>query len=292
MISRPIFIVGGIRSGTTILYNLMAIHPDVCWFSNHTNRHPGVEGWAVVSRLLDWPVVGNRLRRTIASYRHDPSRLELRPLPHEGDDIYHAHCGFGGTRDGVETVMTEQMEARFTRAVEAHLRWTSKARFLSKQTANNRRLALIDQMFPDALYVHVIRDGRAVASSTLRMPWWSDTHIWWLGKTAAQWAADGGEPIELAALYWDRTVKEIRRVRETVGKRYKEVRYERLVEDTAGTLDEILSFCGLRESPVVRRLIPVSLPDMNTKWREHLTISQQNVLETSIGPLLAELGYA
>lgn len=292
MISRPIFIVGGIRSGTTVLYNLMAVHQDVCWFSNHSNRHPGIEAWALVSRLLDFPIVGNRLRCAIASYRRDPSRLELRPFPHEGDAIYHAHCGFGGTRDGVETVMTTQMETRFTRSVEAHLRWTGKSRFLSKQTANNRRLGLIDQMFPDAMFVHMIRDGRAVANSTLRMPWWNDTHVWWLGKTVSQWEADGGEPIELAARYWDHTVKEIRRVGETVGKRYLEVRYENLIEDTRGTIAEIMSFCGLRGSAAVTRFAPESLPDMNTKWREQLTGPQQELVQKSVGALLSELGYA
>lgn len=291
MISRPIFIAGGIRSGTTILYNLMAIHPDVCWFSNHTNRYPRYEVWALANRLLDVPVLGNRLRRTIASYKSDPTRLELRPLPHEGDRIYHAHCGFGGTRDGVETVMTSNMETRFTRSVEAHLRWTGKSRFLSKQTANNRRLELIDQMFPDALFVHVIRDGRAVASSTLRMPWWNDTHVWWLGKTVLQWEADGGEPIELAARYWDRTVKEIRRVGSMVGRRYLEIRYESLIGDTRATIAEVMAFCGLRDTSVVTRLVPKNLPDMNSKWRERLSRAQQDLVESSVGPLLSELGY-
>src|SRR5690242_7881820 len=35
LLDKPIFIVGAPRSGTTLLYDLMASHKDLAWFSQH-----------------------------------------------------------------------------------------------------------------------------------------------------------------------------------------------------------------------------------------------------------------
>jgi hypothetical protein len=207
-IEKPIFIVGNIRSGTTILYDLAAVHPDVCWFSNYSNRFPKNAYIPLTHRLLDMPLVGRGIKHRIA--RNNRPKIGV-PWPDEGDDIYHGHAGFGAVRDGVETTLSADMERKLKDKIIQHLRFSGKDRFLSKETANNRRIELLNKMFPDAFFVHLIRDGRAVAASTLKVSWWNDTHIWWLGYTAAEWERRGKAPIELAGLYWRRTVEEIRR---------------------------------------------------------------------------------
>lgn len=288
-IDRPIFILGNIRSGTTILYNLLSTHGDVCWFSNYSDRYPSLAGTPLMHRALDVPGVGDRIRRAIIENR--PERA-LIPRPHEGDRIYHAYAGFGQERDGVERRLTDDMVWRLESKIKEHLRLTGRKRFLSKQTANNRRIELLHKMFPDAYYIHSLRDGRAVASSTLRVPWWNDTYIWWLGHTAATWEENGGEPIELAAMYWQRGVEEVWRHRDTLGERFMEIRYEDLTRDTRGVVQKIVHFCRLADSPGFVHLIPETLPNMNYKWREHLTEAQKIALDESIGDFLAELGYS
>ena len=290
-IDRPIFIVGNIRSGTTILYNLMSLHPEVCWFSNHTDRFPGHRGLILTHRLLDIPVIRNKQRQAIVANRRMFRRLNFVPWPDEGDRVYQDYCGFGQTKDGIETVLTENMSAKLRGTIVDHLRHTGKRRFLSKETANNRRLGLIDEMFPDAYYVHVIRDGRAVANSTLRVPWWNDTHIWWLGHTARQWQEQGREPVELCGLYWQRAVEEISKAGESLGSRYMEVRYENLTHDVKGALGTIFDFCQLGDASEYLNQLPEQLPDMNYKWRKQLTEEQKRALHDSIGTYLVELGY-
>lgn len=286
-IDRPIFVLGNIRSGTTILYNLLATHPDVCWISNYSDRYPRASAIPLIHRLHDLPVIGDRLKNRIINGK----LFALIPWPHEGDTIYHDYAGFGRTSDGIETELTDEMERRLKGKINEHLRLTGKPRFLSKQTANNRRVELLARMFPDALYVHAIRDGRAVASSTLRVPWWNDTHIWWLGYKASQWQEKGRPPIELSARYWMRTVQEVRRHRGLLGERYMEVRYEDLVRDTPGVIGEVARFCALRPSTAFTKRIPSTLRGMNYKWKEQLTDAEKVTLQECIGEFLVELGY-
>ena len=287
-IEKPIIILGNIRSGTTILYNIMAVHPELCWFSNYSNRFPLSRRAVLLQRLLDLPLAGPACKRAIS--RNQRLAFAI-PWPDEGDDIYHGHCGFGATRDGVETTLTVEMEHKLRQVIFRHLRYSGKRRFLTKQTANNRRIELLHRMFPDAYFIHMIRDGRAVANSTLRVPWWNDTHIWWLGYTARDWEKRGREPIELAGLYWQRTVEEVRSRKDLFPSRYIEARYEDLVRDTRGVISTLTNFCELRHSQAYRNLIPATLPDSDVKWRKRLSERQKNILHESIGDFLDSLGY-
>jgi hypothetical protein len=40
----PIFILGAGHSGTTILYKMLSMHPDVAWFSQFSQRDGNVRG--------------------------------------------------------------------------------------------------------------------------------------------------------------------------------------------------------------------------------------------------------
>jgi hypothetical protein len=287
-INKPIIILGNIRSGTTILYDLLAVHPEVCWFSNFTNRFPESNRVILSHRMLGLPLAGHLFRRAISRNR----RLFFTiPWPDEGDDIYHAHCGFGADKDGVETTLTEGMQHALRQVILRHLKFAGKDRFMTKQTANNRRIDLLHAMFPDAYYIHMIRDGRAVANSTLRVPWWNDTHIWWLGHTAREWERQGREPAELAGMHWKRTVEEVRSKRQLFGNRYIEVRYEDLVRDTRNVIGTLTNFCELRRSRLYVKLLPAALPNSDVKWRDRLTERQKDVLHDSIGDFLNRLGY-
>jgi hypothetical protein len=290
-IDRPIFILGNIRSGTTITYNLVSLHPGVCWFSNHSSRYPAVYGIPILHRLLDLGYFRRRQAQAVAENRRMYPGFNFVPWPEEGDRIYHEYSGFGQTTDGVENVLTDEMSRLLTGKIREHLELTGRRRFVSKQTANNRRIDLLDRLFPDARYVHVIRDGRAVANSTLRVPWWKDMHLWWLGRTVREWEAGGGESAELAGINWKRTLTEIFRTRDRLGDRYTELRYEALTEDVRGSIRRVFEFCEMDCPEDYLALLPEQLPDMNRKWREQLTASQQTALRSAIGVFLSDLGY-
>lgn len=158
-------------------------------------------------------------------------------------------------------------------------------------------------LFPEARFLHVIRDPRDTVASLL-----AAGRGW--GRS---WAPSN--PVD-AARYWNRHVGKGRRIRD-LDSRYREVRFEALGDDAAGELTEILSWLGLpgdeafcRESAEACRLerlrskedgeLPVPgsrTPDGFFRkgrvggWREELPSGTARVVERICAPLMDELGY-
>ena len=286
VIEKPIFIIGSGRSGTSVLYNLLSTHPELGWFSNYSAKFYNLTPLPLLHRILDLPLLGSVAKQGIVSN----NRYSIKPS--EAGRIYHDYCGFESAIKSTEDDLNPEAEQKLKAAIRRHLRLSGKKRFLNKQTANTQRIRLIDTMFPDAQYIHIIRDGRAVANSMFNVSWWNDTDIWWLdGMKAAEWEKQGKPAIELCGLHWMRDVKEILENKYLFGERYIELKYEDFIQDVHGTMKEITDFCGLGYENGFTKLLPTSLPNMNQKWKENLTDNQKDVLVTAIGPFLKELGY-
>ncbi len=159
-IRETIFLVGCGRSGTTVLYNILSTHPDLCWFSNYTDKFPECRLLPLLHRILDFPVVGANWKLDIV--RGGRTRFGIKPV--EAQNIYHTYCGFKHAVKTTEDDWTLEIENRFKKAIMRHLSLTHKTRFLTKQTANVQRIRLLHKMFNDAFCVHIIRDGRAVSN--------------------------------------------------------------------------------------------------------------------------------
>lgn len=282
-------IIGSGRSGTTILYKLLAIHPELAWFSVLSNKYPGSKGWLRFHKLLDYRGVGKYMKKKII----EPTRFGSFTVPYlrpsEGEDIY-ASCGFDDGRRMTEEDYDEGMERKLKDLMKMHLEVTGKRRFINKRTANTQRLRLVNRMFPDAYYVHMIRDGRAVINSYLNVEWWHDTMVWWLGEKVSEWEKQGKDPVELAARQWRRNFEEIM-ANKGIFKRYMEVRYEDLTKDTRKEIGRILDFCELSFPESYKNLIPKCLPNMNYKWRQGLTKEQISTIEENTNDVLKTLGY-
>ena len=100
-----------------------------------------------------------------------------------------------------------------------------KTRWADKTPLYALHLGFIEELFPDALVIHVIRDGPdVVASHRDRFGWWSSIK---------------------AVEKWPRYVRQARAWGSAAGAaRYLEVRYEDLVGDTEATLRRALDFVG------------------------------------------------
>jgi hypothetical protein len=280
----PIFIIGTGRCGTTILYELVAMHPDLAWFSNLSNRHPGSPGWLRFQNiLLRTRRVEDYLRKRILI----PTRLNralMYPFrPNEGHDIY-SYCGFNDNKRMTESDYDEEMERRLRRLIRMHLGTTAKDRFINKQTANTQRLRLINRIFPNAYYIHVTRDPRAVINSFLNVKFWNDMHVWWLaGKKVSE--VQGKDPIELALEHWRNCIGEIW-ANKHIFKKFMEVRYEDFVRDTRHEVRRILDFCALSFPDGFRDFVPKNLPDKSCKWQEDLTKDQISFIEETVNAVL------
>jgi len=284
-INKPIFIIGSGRSGTTVFYNILSVHPEVCWFSNYSKKFLNVKLIPMMHRVLDLPFAGNYLKTGIISNR------KYFIQPREAGRIYHDYCGFVHAIKTTESDLNFATEKKFKDLIQKHLFLTGKKRFLTKQTTNTQRIRLINTMFRDAYYIHVIRDGRAVANSFLNVSWRRDTDIWWTGEKAYKWEEKGGEVIELCGLRWKNNVNEILNNKHLFENRYIEIKYEDFVSDVKGAMKRVLDFCELSHSKAFFDLLPQALPNRNSQWAENLTVNQKNLLNELLESSLSELGY-
>jgi hypothetical protein len=158
-----------------------------------------------------------------------------------------------------------------------------------------RHLELLDRLFPDAQYVHLIRDGRDAALSFLQMPEGTFTRTWAHPTTPEQFAC-----------LWSTEVVDARSLGRRAGaSRYHEVRYEELVASPEETVRGICAFAAVPFEPAMldytgsvdvsakphqQRLLTPPTSGVRS-WREDMPADDVTAFESVAGDLLSELGY-
>ena len=174
----------------------------------------------------------------------------------------------------------------------SYARSQGKSRYADKTPIYVLHIEFLSQLFPEAKFVHIIRDGRDVALSYLDMQW-------------------GPESVEEAAVYWKRFVKKGRSAGRSLGpSRYCEVKYERLLEDPEGIVRSLCSFLDLEFSDGMLRYFEradkvagaMNNPDARkglylppTKglrdWRRDMSPRDRAVFDMLAGDLIEDLDY-
>jgi len=299
-VARPIFLVGMGRSGSTMIFDVLATHPELGWFSNYCDVFPGLPRLAVLSRLADLSPV---FRKAVTPSDQQPPWLDrFRVSPSEAYHVWQVLCGEKFRNDyllGVEASTDER--ARVHRTVRTVLRWQGKRRFAAKVTGPPR-MEFLSSIFPDARFVHIVRDGRAVVHSLLRVDFWKNRgrleEPAWRGgfpdSYRRRWEALDRSPLALAALQWRNVVETARREARKLGPhQYHELRYEDFLSDPRAKLEELARACDLPPSErmldfVTRRF---ALQDRNVQHAERFSAEQRNLLETLLEDVLADFRY-
>ena len=148
----PIFVVGSGRSGTSLLRSMLDAHPDL-HLTHEASFYLDPRGERLAADGRAW------FDRYSASFSFAflgvPRSAVLERLP---------ATDTATRRDAVAAVMTAAAEAR------------GKGRWGDKTPAHAQHLGAIAAEFPDARFVHVVRDPRGVVASLARMPWATSSH--------------------------------------------------------------------------------------------------------------------
>ncbi|HET8600719.1 MAG TPA: sulfotransferase, partial [Segeticoccus sp.] len=157
------------------------------------------------------------------------------------------------------------------------------------------------EAFPQARFVNVIRDGRAVANSWLQMGWWDGYEgpdNWYLGPLPPRerelWEASGRDFVVLAALGWHLLMQSFEEARAGVSAdQWLDLRYEDLVAAPRESAGRLLEFVGLDwsadyEAGFARHTFQAS---RGAAWRRDLGAEQVRKVEQAVGPTLARYGY-
>lgn len=270
----PVFVLGCPRSGTTVLYHMLLSAGDFAIYRAESNvfnllvpRFGGMRSAANRQQLLDtW--LESKLFRVSGL---DPNEISSKIM----DD-----CRGGGDflRIVMEEVARKQGTTRWAECTPDHLLYMEE----------------IKRQIPDALFIHIIRDGRDVALSYVQQGW----------SYPLPWDRD--ERLGVAGLYWEWVVRKGCEQGRRLGADYQQVRFEDLVTNPRPTLSRLGEFIehDLDYDRIQREAIG-SVRQPNTsfaaasnesfdpvaRWKTKMSREQASAFEALVGNLLQELGY-
>lgn len=163
------------------------------------------------------------------------------------------------------------------------------ARFVNKHPENSWRIKFINEIFSDAIFIHIVRSPEDVINSnytlTLKDIFRSRWPFGQFPKPALWRSYMHLSLIEQFAHQWVDTVTYIRKVcHEIIGSdRYIEVSYEEFCASPQAILQKLDQFCGLDTDRRLYERIPDCLSSMNGQWQTNLTPSQQIKMQIIIG---------
>jgi hypothetical protein len=285
------FVLGTGRCGSTLVHEILAHHPDIAFISNFEDRNtplwPARANGVIYRRVM-------RGRTDKGKFRFAPSEayrlLEREVSPLLSDPFRDL------TREDVTPWLSRRLTALFAESARAQ----SRERVLHKFTGWPR-IGFLDEVFPGARFVHVVRDGRAVANSWLQMPWWRG-HLgpesWHWGPLPDEdleaWERSGRSFVVLAGIAWKLLIDAYWKAAASLpADRYLEIRYEDLTEDSRPTLGRVTDFLGLDwnagfESAVTRYRFDRTRREA---FRTDLSPWQVDQLNDLLGARLEAFGY-
>lgn len=273
---RPVFVIGCHRSGTNLLYDTLLSAGGFAVYRGLIPVYPKlIPRFGTLGRLAH----RQRLIATwLRSYGFRASGLEASYVT----ERVLSECRNGG--DFIRINMAE-----IARRQDAQ-RWAAY------DPDNVLFIPQIKRDLPEALFIHIIRDGRDIALSLSKMggfrplPW--DRKARTLGATA---------------LYWEWMVRTGRRDGASAPGDYFEIHYEELVLQPETTLAALSTFLDhdLNYDRIQRAgLGRVSEPNSSfgaasrtrsgpvNRWKDRLSSTEVAELEALVGGCLREVGYA
>src|SRR6478735_10601641 len=214
-INKPIFVVGSPRSGTSILTWCLGQHPNM--FPVPESNWMGEFALNIAS---SYQIGAARDNRTILSAM-DISRAEFfANFGHAINDLILAH------RKHLER--KRDLEGTFDRE---HSTSEPKARWVDGTPEYSLHICGLRKLFPEALFIHIVRDVSSVVRSMLNFHRIAGTHL----------VANEEE----AYKYWLRTVRACLKAEQAYGPNvvYR-LRYMALVENAESALRSLLEFLG------------------------------------------------
>jgi hypothetical protein len=234
------FLIGAERSGTTLLRLMLDHHPEIS--------------------------CGGEFNYATAHLSEDGSE----PPPKQFAEALRLQRQF------CDSGLTFDPELDYAQQVRSFLRQLCGENVAIGATVHFQYRALM-RWWPQARFVHLVRDPRDVASSVIQMGW--SGNLWTASK---RW------------LDAEKAVEEFRA--QEPGARIHELRFEDLVSDPVEKLSALCSFLDLEYDPAM-----LSYPENSTypapdasaaqRWRKKLSTKEIQLVEQSVGDWLTKRGY-
>jgi len=241
-----IFIIGCYNSGTTLLTGILEQHP----------------------KIAGLPAEGQFLTKELIT----PRDVGVPRLWTEKESVFTI-----AARDKQESAKIVRRDwKKYVKKV--------KAEFIMERTPTNiARLEWLQNNFPDAHFIHIIRNGYAVSLG--------------IDKKVKEKFGNKTNLLQRAAIQWRRSA-EIFQENSKKLKGVLEISYEDLTENTEKTIEEITEF--LHISPFKKNILNSKykiheqnrkIQNLNPERLKNMTIKQKKVIESEADSMLKYYGY-
>jgi hypothetical protein len=285
-VAKPIFIVGTGRCGSTLFHRLFAAHPQLMWLSGFSQRYPTKPAWN------RWAVtaMGNPLLRRVLGDKIRPGEC------YNFWDTY-AYGFSEPCRDLVRSDVTPLVKKQVRAAIEPMLT-PARNRLLVKITGWPR-MGFLNEIFEDARFIHIVRDGRAVASSLLHVHFWRGWYGpqgWRAGllspEDQAAWESYDRSFVALAGIEWRIQMRAMDAARQAIDpKLFLELKYEDFCEQPLEHFRRVLDFAELPPSKDLEDKVKSASISTSGRWRKDLSAGQQAILDNLLRDDLLRYGY-
>jgi hypothetical protein len=273
----PIFIVGAPRSGTTLLQYMLRAHPRISLPTGESHFFIPLLRRAAEFGDLSRPEALRAVLRAMHARSADFLETDLHGLrfdvPALAGKLADAGCA--------------TMPAVIAGLFELNAAGEGKARWGDKTPYYVLHMTRLKAAFPDAQFVHLIRDGRDVALSLFdRRDDFRVYNSYFAGK------------------YWQMYLEQGREQGRCLpADAYHELRYEELIVDPEAALRQLCAFLGedfceellrYKRAGEAGKTPLVSQPlraDNAEKWRQGMSTRQLRLFEAAAGRTLRDLGY-
>lgn len=257
-ISRPVIIIGSGRSGTTIISEILFRHESLAWPSNYQEKFPKYPGINLMRQMFDnklWRLQGQKPQLNKVS---KINKALFKPA--EAYKFWEFLTGpeINFSREFLLSERPKEKDIkRIRKAFEKLVKYQAKKRLAFKITGPSR-IGYLKSVFPDAVFINIVRDPMATINSWLNVDFWQDKgkhQLWWTGAYTAQeeeWATKNADKPELLAAMQYRKLMEVteREIAEHKANCIT-IRYEDFVSNPSAVINNMLSFAELGKSPMV-----------------------------------------
>jgi hypothetical protein len=295
----PVFVIGHWRTGTTLLHELLIRDPRFGFpdMVDCFEPHHALLTHRFFKRYCRWMVPDKRpMDNMLCGWerpQEDEFALALLGLPSTYADF--AFPGrpprYPGALDlsGLSAAELARWKRTFVRFLKEVTVRTGK-RLVLKSPPHTARVPTLVELFPDARFVHIVRDPRVVFPSTV--------HLWLSlarshGLQGAVWPGVEEKVLREFRLIYDR-LEEARPLLGAKPGRFHELRYEDLVRNPVGELKgvyEALELDGFDAArPRIEEYVRQNAGYETNKYE--LTPEQRAAVEEQWGSVIRRYGYA
>jgi LPS sulfotransferase NodH len=272
---RPVFVLGSPRSGTTLLYHMILSAGNFAVYRTESNVFN-----LLGPRFGDLSVRRNRealMKVWLGSKLFTRSGLDARTI--EKKVLEECRNTGDFLRIVMQEIANKQGVERWADCTPDHLLYLREIR----------------KEMPEALVIHILRDGRDVALSLDKQRW------------IRPFPWDKSKSVLVSGLYWQWIVNRGREYGRTLGADYMEIHFEDLIQNPRPVLAQLGQFIDHDlDYDRIRKVGIGSVSDPNTsfqpesggqdfnpveRWRKSLSANQLAACENLVGETLVSLGY-